>query len=279
MITGRCLKNDLYQMRYGIFADIHSNLEAFEAVLEALASEQIEQYLCVGDIVGYGANPKECIHRLKQLNSITICGNHDWASVGLFDISYFNPHAKQAVLWTEQQLSDEDKEFLKSLKLIHTEEIFTPLEMSKKPTDTAKFLTGFTLVHGTLNNPEEFRYIYDAYTARETLELTNTNICFVAHSHIPLVILKEQNDKTSYPAPFCRAKRCGIKISSEVVYVINVGSVGQPRDGDPRACFCIYDSESKMIEIKRIEYNVKEAQNKIIRASLPEILVWRLAEG
>ncbi len=241
-------------MKYGIFADIHGNLEAFEAVLEALASEQIEQYLCVGDIVGYGANPKECIHRLKQLNSITICGNHDWASVGLFDISYFNSHAKEAVLWTEQQLSAEDREFLRTLKLIYRNKVLT-------------------LVHGTLNNPEEFHYIYDAYTARETLELTPTNICFVGHSHVPLVIFKEQNDKTSY------LSQSKIKISPNVVYVVNVGSVGQPRDGDTRACFCIYDSEGKIIEIKRVNYNVKEAQNKIIRASLPEILAWRLAEG
>ena len=241
-------------MRYGIFADIHGNLEAFEAVLEALASEQIEQYLCVGDIVGYGANPRECIQKVKQLDTITICGNHDWASVGLFDISYFNPHAKEAVLWTEQQLLAEDREFLRTLKLIYRNKVLT-------------------LVHGTLNNPEEFRYIFDVYTARETLELTDTNICFVAHSHVPLVIFKEQNNKIGY---LLQPK---IEISSNVVYVINVGSVGQPRDGDARACFCIYDSESKIVEIRRVNYDIKEAQNKIIRASLPEILAWRLAEG
>lgn len=241
-------------MKYGIFADIHSNLEAFEAVLEALRSEGIQHYLCAGDIVGYGANPAECIHRIKELDSITVCGNHDWASVGLLDISYFNPVASQAVLWTEKWLSARERTFLSALKLIYYGETFT-------------------LVHGTLDNAEKFHYIYDAYTARNTFELTPTNICFVGHSHIPLVIFKKQGNKIGY---LLEPK---IEISPKVVYVINVGSVGQPRDGDARASFCTYDSDKKIIEMKRVSYDFKKAQNKIIKAGLPEGLAWRLAEG
>ena len=241
-------------MRYAIFADIHANLEAFEAVLQALASECIEQYLCVGDIVGYSANPRECIHRLKQLNPITVCGNHDWASAGLLDTSYFNPYAKEAVVWTEEQLSAEDKQFLRGLKLTYNNELLT-------------------LVHGTLNNPEQFHYIYDAYTAKETLKLTDTNICFVAHSHIPVVLLKERDNRINF------SLKSEIEISPKVVYVVNLGSVGQPRDGDPRASFCIYDSDKRIVEIRRINYNIKEAQNKIIKAGLPGTLAGRLAEG
>lgn len=241
--------------------------------MEALSSEQIEQYLCLGDIVGYGANPEDCIYRVRGLNSITVCGNHDWASVGLFDTSYFNPVALQAVLWTESHLSSEDKKFLRALSLTYRDKAFTPSEISRRRDDTTKFLTGFTLVHGTLDRPEEFRYIYDAYTAGETLKLTQTNICFVGHSHVPLVVFKEPGNKVGY---LLQSK---IKISSEVVYVINVGSVGQPRDGDPRASFCTYDSDKKIVEIKRVNYDVKEAQNKIIKAGLPKDLAWRLAEG
>lgn len=241
-------------MKYGIFADVHSNLEALEVVLEALKSEGIQRYLCVGDIVGYGANPTECIDRIKELDSIVVCGNHDWASVGLLDASYFNPVASQAVLWTEKHLSAGSKKFLRVLKLIYHGETFT-------------------LVHGTLNNAGEFHYIYDAYTARNTLKLTPTNICFVGHSHIPLVIFKKQDNEIGY---LLKPK---IEISPDIVYVINVGSVGQPRDGDARASFCTYDSDKQIVEMKRISYDFKKAQSKIIKTGLPEGLAWRLAEG
>lgn len=241
-------------MKYGIFADIHSNLEAFETVLEALRLEGVQRYLCVGDIVGYGANPAECIQRIKELDSIAVCGNHDWASVGLLDASYFNPVASQAVAWTEKHLLAKDRKFLRALKLIYHGETFT-------------------LVHGTLNDAGEFHYIYDAYTARNTLKLMPASICFVGHSHIPLIISKKQDNKISY---LLEPK---IEISPGVVYVVNVGSVGQPRDGDPRASFCTYDSDKKIVEMKRVSYDLKKAQSKIIKTGLPQGLAWRLAEG
>ncbi len=155
-------------MRYAIFADIHSNLEALEAVISSYTKENIDKYLCVGDIVGYGANPSECISRLKNLKALIVGGNHDWASVGLTNADYFNPIAKEAILWTEGILSADDKKFLKSLELIYEDKVLT-------------------LVHGSLNDPERFYYIMDTYTAHPSFELLKTQVGFVGQSHVPVL--------------------------------------------------------------------------------------------
>lgn len=240
-------------MRYGIFSDVHSNLEAFTAVLDAFSRKKINRYLCIGDIVGYGADPKECIRKTKELNAVIVEGNHDWASAGFMDAAYFNLYAKKAVEWTQTVLSDEEKEFLRSLKLVYqTDDI--------------------TLVHGTLERPEAFSYIFDTRTAQKTMELSNTQLCFVGHSHVP-VVFSSKGGSLSY------SFESKVEILPQTRYIINVGSVGQPRDGDPRACFAIYDTETKKIEIERIQYNIKVAQEKIIEAGLPHILATRLAGG
>lgn len=223
-------------MRYGIFSDIHSNLEAFEAVLEALKKESVDKYFCVGDIVGYAANPKECIKIMQELNCPIVCGNHDWAAVDWVDHTYFNPYAKAAVEWTKSQLNDSERNYLKDLPLIYEDE-------------------EITMVHGTLEKPEEFDYIFDEFSALRTLDLSRTKVCFIGHTHFPAEYSKE-------------AKR-----------LINVGSVGQPRDGNPKAAYCIYDPDKNTIEIKRIEYDIKTTMNKILAAGLPNILAFRLVEG
>ncbi|MBU3933542.1 metallophosphatase family protein [bacterium] len=240
-------------MRWGIFCDIHANLEALDAVLAALAGERIDRYLCLGDIVGYGANPRECIAEIKKIDAPTIAGNHDWAAVGLFDIAYFNPAAKAAVLWTRQNLAYEDKEFLKNLDLIHREE-------------------ELTLVHASLQNPGQFEYILDISSAARTFELLRTRLCFIGHSHAPLIFIKEGEN---YSFTF-QAK---VKLKASRMYIINAGSVGQPRDADPRASYVVYDSESEDVEIKRVPYDVQKAQEKIIKAGLPTTLAERLAAG
>ena len=240
-------------MRWGIFCDIHGNLEALDAVLAALAGERIDRYLCLGDIVGYGANPRECIAEIKRIDAPTIAGNHDWAAVGLFDIAYFNPAARAAVLWTRQNLTYEDKEFLKNLDLIHREE-------------------ELTLVHASLQNPGQFEYILDISSAARTFELLRTRVCSIGHSHAPVIFIKEGEN---YSFTF-QAK---VKLKASRTYIVNAGSVGQPRDGDPQASFVVYDSESKEIEIKRVPYDVQKAQDKIIKAGLPRTLAERLAAG
>lgn len=241
-------------MRYGILSDIHGNLEAFEGVLSALSEERIDDYLFVGDVVGYGADPKECIKLLKSLKPvIEVTGNHEWGVLEKLDISYFNELAQEAILWTRKALDDEEIEYLRSLPLVYEDE-------------------KMTLVHGTLNMPEEFYYIFDNEDAYVTLSQMKNPMCFVGHSHIP-GIFSYDYAKVEY------IERMNVRIDTELRYLINVGSIGQPRDGDPRASFAIYDDEQSTVEIKRVEYNVQKAQEKILKAGLPSSLADRLAEG
>ena len=240
-------------MRYGIFSDIHSNLEAFQAVISAYKGEDIDKYLCAGDIVGYGANPHECIEQTKQLTEIIVAGNHDWAATGKFDTSYFNPIAKQAIEWTAQQLSPEEKNFLNNLVLVFENQ-------------------DLCLVHGTLDNPVRFDYILDLYTARMNFSLLKRNILFIGHSHYPGIFIKKDADVT-YMQDDC------VALNKKYKYIVNVGSIGQPRDGDNRASLCVYDTKKDFLELRRIEYDIKTAQNKILKNGLAEFLATRLAQG
>ncbi len=239
-------------MKYGLFSDIHGNLEALRAVLDALKGEGVDKYICLGDIVGYGANPRECLKLIKDLNPLAIAGNHDYAVVNLTDLSYFNSNAKEAILWTQNQLKEKEKKFLSALKLVHN-------------------FPNFTIVHATLKAPEEWRYILSTYEARENFQLLTTPLLFAGHSHIPIVF--EGNAHYRYDF------RKTVNLEEGRKYIINIGSVGQPRDGDSRASFALYDTESHMVHIRRVEYDINGAMRKIIEAGLPKILAWRLSQG
>lgn len=241
-------------MRYGIFSDIHSNLEALNAVVDAYQKESIDKYLCVGDVVGYAANPKECIEKVKTLAMITVAGNHDWASVDLFSVDYFNPVACEAISWTKRNLDDDSRYFLESLKLVYKNE-------------------DLTLVHGTLDKPEDFNYMIDEYSARESFRLLETNICFVGHSHVAGIFIKDKDKR------ICYREDDSIDIKDEFKYIVNVGSVGQPRDGNPKAAYYIYDTDKKEVQIKRVSYDIEATRKKIIAAGLPRFLGDRLLIG
>lgn len=223
-------------MRYGVFSDIHSNLEALEAVLGALKKEDVDRYLCLGDIVGYAANPRECLKIIRDINCPTVCGNHDWAVSGLLDLSYFNDEAREALEWTIGSLNDWEKDYLRELPLVHEED-------------------RITIVHGSLDKPEEFEYVLDEEAAVRTIKLCKTKVCFIGHTHRPFEYYR------------------GAKL------LVNDGSVGQPRDGDPRAAYCVFDSESGKLGIKRVEYDIKSTMEKILAAGLPERFAARLTEG
>jgi len=240
-------------MRYAIFSDIHSNLEALENVLAAYEKEDIDKYFCVGDIVGYGANPRECIKVIQDRKINTVAGNHDWASAGKFKIEFFNPYAREAVLWTREQISKEEINYLSNLDLVYCEE-------------------DFCLVHGTLNKPEYFDYLFELSDARNTFDHMDVSLCFVGHTHYPVIFIKDRM-KAAY------SKVNDIHIESGKQYIVNVGSVGQPRDGDSRGCLCVYDSDKKTVQIKRFEYDIKSAQAKILKAKLPTLLATRLGLG
>lgn len=241
-------------MRYGIFADIHSNLEALDAVIEAYQKEAIDKYLCIGDSVGYAANPKECVKKIRQLSWAVVAGNHDWASVYLFSVDYFNPVAAEAIFWTRQNLDDDSRYFLENLKPVYRNE-------------------DLTLVHGTLDNPQEFNYMTDGYIAWETFKILETDICFIGHTHVPGVFMTDKDGHMQY------RKDDFIEIKKGFKYIINAGSVGQPRDGDPKAAYSIYDTDKKEVRIKRMDYNIEVTRKKIIAAGLPGFLADRLLAG
>jgi len=241
-------------MRYGIFSDIHSNLEALEAVIQAYKKEDIDKYLCVGDIVGYATNPGECIERIKALTMTIVAGNHDWASVNLFSTDYFNPLAKEAISWTQRNLDEGGRYFLEQLMLIYKNE-------------------DLTMVHGTLDEPGDFNYMTDDDIAFRTFELLETDICFVGHTHVPGVFIKSENNHIRY------REDNNTNIKEDSKYIINVGSVGQPRDGDPKAAYCIYDTDKKNIQIKRVNYDTQTTRKKIIAEVLPRFFGERLIIG
>ena len=240
-------------MRYGIYSDIHGNLEAFQAVLATLKEEKVDQYICVGDIVGYGANPKECIQLVLEHNSIIVAGNHDYAVAEKLNIDFFNRYAKAAVLWTREQLSDNEKNFLANLDLVqYIEDVLT-------------------VVHGTLNFPEMFDYIQTSYDAHLSLELLETPVCFFGHSHVPVSFFQGQTVSFSMDEE--------IIIDKDRKTLVNVGSVGQPRDENPLPCCAVYDEEIGKVWLYRVEYDIDTAIDKIIKAGLPEILGERLRYG
>lgn len=239
-------------MRYGIVADIHSNLEALEAVLAACEERKVDAYLSTGDIVGYGANPSECIDRIRDLNTLVTAGNHDWAAANRLSLDYFNPYAREAIYWTQERLSKAQFQYLHDLNLIET-------------------VGSVTIVHGTLYDPENFDYLLTAYDAHLSLQLQDTQLCLVGHSHVPITFLLDGSVSYSFDAE--------VDISDIDKAIVNPGSVGQPRDENPKAAFGVFDTETSIVSIHRVDYDIEKATTKILRAGLPEILAERLWLG
>ena len=240
-------------MLYGIFSDVHSNLEAFETALSFYRVKAIDKFIFLGDIVGYGANPNQCIGLLKKLGPVCIAGNHDWAAIDEFDISYFNFAAKEAILWTKKELLEENIKYLRTFELAYQED-------------------DFICVHGSLDSPEKFNYIFDISDAQLNFSYLENKICFIGHSHRMQAFCRE-NDSVSQIGDY------EIKLKKSAEYIINVGSIGQPRDADPRLSLCLYDSDYKIVKFVRLEYNVKKAADKIIEQGLPLVLAERLYLG
>lgn len=239
-------------MRYAIISDIHSNLEAFEAVLAEIERDSVDQIVCVGDIVGYAACPQDCVDIIRKREIPCVAGNHDYAAIGKTSIQYFNPDARDAILWTREALAQEAMDYLANLPL------------------TLDF-DGFTLAHGTLQSPELFDYIQTIYDAHLSFEALENPICFLGHSHVPITFFDD--DPISY---FMEPE---IPLSESEKLLVNVGSVGQPRDQDSRACYALYDVDEGMIWIRRVAYNIEAAARRIRDAGLPAMNAERLAYG
>lgn len=240
-------------MRYAIISDIHSNLEAFETVLAECRKAKVEKIICCGDIVGYGANPKECLNLVRKLNIVAVAGNHDWAVSGRLDFSHFTPDGQAAVVWNRAHLSMEDIAYLNQL----------PLILKNKEC---------TLVHSSLNDPQRFIYLTSAAKAQDAFVYLETQVCFLGHTHVPNIFIQRGENVMAHSSE-------ELELLPDCKYLINVGSVGQPRDGNPLASFCVYDAAAKTIQVRRVLYDVKKAQQKIIEAGLPQNLGLRLQVG
>ncbi len=241
-------------MKYAIFSDVHSNLQAFQSVLQEIEKLHVDKRLFLGDIVGYGANPNETMDMLNTAADVMLAGNHDFAAVDMTDIANFNPHAREAILWTKDVLAPSHKEFLKGLP------VYTVVD-------------NLTLAHSSPKEPLMWHYIFNIFDAIENFEHFNTNLCFIGHSHHPVVIERNSEGKTN------ASKDQFIQLNSASRYIINVGSVGQPRDRNPKACFIIYDSGNMTIEFKRVQYDIAAAQEKMRKEGLPDYLIERLTYG
>src|SRR5262245_36205500 len=246
-------------MRYLLISDIHANLAAFEAVL-ADAEGQYDKVWCLGDMVGYGPDPNECVELLLTLDHLCIAGNHDWAVLGKLDIDDFNPDARFASLWTRERLTDSVRDYLDNLPIALLEEQV------------------YTLVHGSPRHPI-WEYILYPAVAQPNFKQFNTPYCFVGHTHSPVIFEEAENPKNLCDAIVPEFNNGPISLDDRRRLIINPGSVGQPRDGDARAAYGILDIEANSFEHRRIPYPVSVTQEKMKKYDFPTRLWKRLAFG
>jgi len=241
-------------VRYLILSDIHANLPALEAVL--LDAPPYDEVWCLGDLVGYGPNPNECIERVQELPHISLAGNHDWAVLGKLDLSSFNLDARIANMWAQTELTPEAREYLSEL----------PVQMERD---------GICIVHASPREPV-WEYVLDVDVAYSNFAYFPTAICLLGHSHIPLVFtLDEQRRRCEATIPPLFEP---LPIGSRRM-ILNPGSVGQPRDGDPRASYAILDTDNATWELRRVTYPVEIVQERMRARGLPQRLISRLELG
>jgi predicted phosphodiesterase len=239
-------------MKYAIIGDIHGNLEALEVVLADIKTHNAAQIICLGDVVGYNANPKECLKIVRDLNIPCVKGNHDDYCSTEDALEGFNPAAAAAVHWTRNQLDAGEKQWLRDLKY-------------------TRMVSNFTIVHATLDAPDRWGYVFDKLAAAASFPYQNTAVCFFGHTHVPVAFMRDTAVRGGTYSKF--------KIDPAKKYFINVGAVGQPRDNNPKSAYVIYDMDAGTIELRRLDYDIAATQAKIRAAGLPERLAERLEFG
>lgn len=243
-------------MRYAVISDVHSNLEALEAVLAKISGFKIDEIVCLGDIVGYNANPNECVDIVKRAGIRCVMGNHDSRASGLEEPDNFTPLAKESLIWTREHLTEDNKAFLKNL----------PREL---------IIDDFLMFHGSINDTD--RYILDESDALSNFDLLSKvqdepMIGFYGHTHVRVAFGLQRGRISMEPDQ-------ELKLSPYKRYLINPGSVGQPRDRAPGASLLLYDKFNEQVKFYRVEYDIAAAQKKIIEAGLPVELAERLSSG
>jgi diadenosine tetraphosphatase ApaH/serine/threonine PP2A family protein phosphatase len=241
-------------MRYAVMSDIHGNVEALGAVLADMDAQRIEEVVCLGDLVGYGADPNECVEATRGAVKAVVAGNHDWATVGKLGLEYFNDAARKAAGWTEGVLTEENRRYLLDLPL------------------TAVVGEEILLVHSSPTSPDQWMYVFHPGQAARDFGAFTQGICFIGHTHQPAVF-------TDSGGFHLGESLADFKLGVGTRYIVNVGSVGQPRDGNPKAAYCVYDSEAQSLRIRRVEYDVARSSMKIVQSKLPKSLAERLPLG
>ena len=242
-------------MTYGIISDIHGNLQALEAALAELKG--VDAFLCMGDIVGYGADPNACVERVRALPGLVcVAGNHDLAAIGSYDLNWFNPFARAAITWTAETLSQESKDYLGSLpRTAHADSAL--------------------LVHGSL--PQEMSYITSPDEARMCFDAMPGDLTLIGHTHITEHYTSRRGARSPEQTPLLSGGK--IELETDVRYIVNAGAIGQPRDGNAAASFATWDVASGIIDVRRIAYDIEGAQAKMRKVHIPDYLWERLADG
>jgi diadenosine tetraphosphatase ApaH/serine/threonine PP2A family protein phosphatase len=243
-------------MKTAIISDIHANIEALNAVFADIETHGIKEIICLGDVVGYGANPNECCALIRKNCPVTILGNHDAATIGGLSTAHFNIHARVAIEWTTEHINKASKEFLENLPL-------------------AKNSENRTYVHATPYDPRMWYYITSLEEASFNFQFFSTTFCFVGHTHIPLIIVLDENKELFVH----QEERIEFSAFPNARFLINVGSVGQPRDHNPDSCYGIIDDEEGTFALRRVKYDIGKAQQKMKKIKMPEFLVTRLQDG
>ena len=244
-------------MKYGIISDVHGNLDALERVLDFMQSQKTDIIMGCGDMVGYGPQPNECIEALRSLDNYQgIMGNHEWEIIRQDNEFRFNKAAIDSLEWTRANLKKDNLKYISNCGI-------------QKTTDD------FICVHANPLHPLS-GYLLSGHQADKALKSMDKNLCFIGHTHVPGCFKKNKKGVTE---DIGLVENLKIYLEPDSKYIVNAGSVGQPRDGNPEACLCIYDSDKKEIFLYRIPYDIKSVQNKIINAGLPNFLAYRLSEG
>jgi len=241
-------------MKYGFFSDVHANLEALKACIIDFRSEKLDKVFFLGDAVGYGPYPDECVKLINDVATVKLMGNHDYAALGLMETDYFNQYAAESMGWTKSSISRKTTEIMADFQLLYE-------------------LGDILLVHSSPREPENWHYILDMDDANESFDHFTQKICMLGHTHRPYVVYKEKSGETIL------SKESEETLTEDRRYLVNIGSVGQPRDGDPRSCYLIYDIEKGIVRHKRVAYNIKATQKDMAKIGLPDYLIERLAVG
>jgi predicted phosphodiesterase len=243
MMMGSNVRSPQGRARYAVLGDIHANLEALSGVLNDARDQQCSHFACVGDVVGYNANPRECLEIVRRMGMTCVKGNHDEYCSSENSLVGLSPRANAATLWTRRQLEPAEKQWLRDLKY-------------------SRLVANFSIVHATLDAPQAWGYVFDKLAAAVSFNYQNTSVCFFGHTHVPVVFIRDVTIRGGTYSKF--------KVEPGRKYLVNVGSVGEPRDGNPSAAYVIYDLCEHSVELRRVPYDVDQTDAKVRAAGLPD---------